>query len=189
MEEKKSSNFLFKLFITFFKIGAFTFGGGFAMIPLIEKELVEINGWLTKEEFIDSISVTQSMPGAVAINLAIFLGYNQAGLPGAIMATLGVSLPSFLIILIIAVSFGQFKDNTIVESAFMGIRAAVVALIAYAGFELMKTVKWRRRLVTTLIVAAFARIRFGVSPVILILAAGLSGLVSYRIDKKMRKGN
>ncbi len=118
------------LFKTFMKIGIVTFGGGYAMIPIIESEVVDKHHWMTKEEFLDAIATTQVCPGALAINMSSLLGYKLAKTPGAIVCTLGASLPSFLIILAIAMFFHQFEDNKVVAAMFAGIRPAVVALIA-----------------------------------------------------------
>ena len=117
-------------FKTFFKIGAFTFGGGYAMIPIIESEIVEKRKWISKDEFVDLIAVAQSCPGVFAINLSTFIGYKIKRVPGAICTTLATALPSFIIILLIALFFHSFQDNPVVESIFKGIRPAVVALIA-----------------------------------------------------------
>jgi len=113
---------LLKLFWIFFKIGAFTFGGGYAMIPLIEREMVEKQKWLSDDEIIDMFAVAESIPGAIAINTSTFIGYKVAGYWGAIVAMFGVALPSFLIITIIAAVFSQFQDLPLVKAAFEGIR-------------------------------------------------------------------
>lgn len=127
------------IFSTFFKIGLFTFGGGYAMIPLIEKEIVEKKKWVEKEEITDILAVAQSIPGAIAINSATFIGYKTSGKKGALAATLGVILPSFIIIIIIAAFFSRFGDNPIIKAIFAGIRPAVVALIAFAVYKVGKT--------------------------------------------------
>lgn len=184
---KTPIDFLLKIFLTFFKIGMFTFGGGFAMIPLMEKEIVERQGWLEREKFIDAISLTQTAPGAVAINLAIFLGYNMAGFVGAVVATIGVALPSFLIILAIAISFSQFRNSFLVEQIFNGIRPAVVALIAYAGVKLSRTLEWTTFLVGILIFTVISRIVLGLSPIILILIAAILGLINYKFTAKNKE--
>ena len=116
------------LFKTFMKIGIVTFGGGYAMIPIIESEVVDKHHWMTKEEFLDAIATTQVCPGALAINMSSLLGYKLAKIPGAIVCTFGASLPSFLIILAIAMFFHQFEDNKVVAAMFAGIRPAVVAI-------------------------------------------------------------
>jgi chromate transporter len=130
---------LWALFITFFKIGGFTFGGGYAMIPLIEREMVEGKGWINREDIVDILAVSQSLPGAIAINSATFIGYKIAGIPGAISATLGVILPSVIVITVIASIFVAFKENMIVQKVFAGIRSAVVALIAVAAWNIGKS--------------------------------------------------
>ena len=117
------------LFLTFVKIGMFTIGGGYAMLPLIQRDVVD-RGWMTKEDFIDVFSVAQSLPGIFAVNIAIFVGYKLKKTWGGFVCALGTILPSFVIMLLIALFFTQVKDNVWVEKAFMGLRPAVVALIA-----------------------------------------------------------
>ena len=119
-----------ELFTVFFKIGAFTFGGGFAMIPLIRNEVVVKRNWLDDDQFMDMLAIAQSMPGPVALNTALFVGNKRLGFKGSLFSGAGVILPSFLTILLIAIVFTQFKDNQVVERIFKGIRPAVVALIA-----------------------------------------------------------
>lgn len=119
---------LLRIFLTFAKIGSFTIGGGYAMIPLIRDELVK-KGWLTDEELPDIIAMAQSAPGVLAVNMSIFAGYRMRGVKGSIVATLGSVLPSFFAILLIAMLFSGYKDNPIVERIFKGIRPVVVSLI------------------------------------------------------------
>ena len=121
---------LWSIFYSFLKIGAFTFGGGYAMIPLIEAEMIQKRGWLSREEFINQLTIAQSVPGPIALNTAVFVGYKTRGLKGALAALVGVIIPSFVIILLIATYFTDFKDNPTVAAAFKGMRPAVVALIA-----------------------------------------------------------
>ncbi len=151
---------LWEMFTIFFKIGAFTFGGGFAMIPIIQQEIVSRKKWVKDEEFIDIISIAQSSPGPIAVNTSIYVGYKIRGFPGAIIATLGTVLPSFIIILLIAKFFYQFKDNIIIEKIFLGIRPAVVALILSAIYSLIhkshfEYIHLAIALATALIVAFF----------------------------------
>ena len=127
------------LFITFVRIGAFTIGGGYAMLPLIQREVVD-RGWMSKEEFIDLFAVAQSLPGVFAVNISIFVGYKLKKLTGSVICALGTILPSFLIILAIALFFTQFRENEWVEKAFKGLRPAVVALIAVPAIMLLKYV-------------------------------------------------
>jgi len=120
------------LFLTFFKIGAFTFGGGYAMIPLIQREIVEKRGWMTDEDILDIFAIAESTPGPIAINSATFVGYRVAGFFGAMLATTGVVLPSFMIILLISFLLTGFADIPAVQYAFFGIRAGVMALLIKA---------------------------------------------------------
>lgn len=125
------------LFVTFFKIGLFTFGGGYAMIPMIQQNVLK-NAWLTQNQLIDFIAISESTPGPFAINIATFVGISQYGLVGGICATLGVVLPSFLIILIIARFFIHFQENVWVKSVLYGLRPAVVALIGAAALSILQ---------------------------------------------------
>ena len=162
-------------FKTFFKIGIFTLGGGYAMIPLIEEEVVNKKQWVSKEEFLDIIAIAQSCPGVFAINTSIFIGYKLSKLRGAIATALGTALPSFLIILGIAMFFHEFQDNPIVASIFRGIRPAVVALIAVPTFNLAKSahVSWANCWIP--IGGALLIWLLGVSPIFIILAAAICG--------------
>lgn len=168
------------LFLSIFKIGAFTFGGGYAMIPLIEKEVVVNKGWITKEEFVDILVVSQSLPGALAINTSIFLGYKIAGLIGAIVALLAVILPSFLIILIIAAFFMQFRNNYYVNAAFQGITAAVPMLVLVGAISLSKGLEKNIRTGITIIVGIIALAFFNIHPILVIVISGLYGVIFLR---------
>ncbi len=178
----KSRNLLIDIFITFFRIGLFTFGGGFAMIPLIEKEVVDNKKWAGKEDITDILAVSQSIPGAVAINSASFIGFKIYGRKGALAATLGVILPSFIIISVIAAFFGKIDENTFVKAAFMGIRPAIVALIIAAAIKVGKT---SIKDFTGLIIALAALILssfFNIQIILLIMTGGLFGVVLMKID-------
>ncbi len=171
------------MFYSFFKIGAFTIGGGYAMIPLIEKEVVDKKQWINREDFLDMLALAQSAPGPIAINTAVFVGYKMAGIPGMIFTVLGSVLPSFLIILVIASFFVGIKDSAAVERAFKGIRPAVVALIAAPVLRLGKSAKINRKtiiipIIVTLLVA-FAKI----TAVYIILAAAVLGILYGRFFK------
>ena len=168
---------MWNLFITFFRIGLFTIGGGYAMIPLIEEQVVHRKGWTTQEELVDLIAVAQSCPGIFAVNLSIFIGYKKRKMWGAVFSTLGTVLPSFLIILAIALVFQQFRDHWIVERVFRGIRPAVVALIAAPVFRMARAAKINRYNVWIPIVAALIIWLLGVSPIYVILAAGICGYI------------
>lgn len=164
-------------FKTFFKIGMFTLGGGYAMIPIIESEIVDKRKWVTKEDFIDILAIAQSCPGVFAINISTFIGYKLRKTRGAICATLGTALPSFLIILLIAMFFRQFQDNKAVAAIFRGIRPAVVALIAVPTFNLAKSAKIGLSNCWIPIMSALAIWAFGVSPILIIILAAAGGYV------------
>lgn len=168
-------NIYWESFRTFFKIGMFTLGGGYAMIPIIEADVVDKHHWVSKEEFLDLIAIAQSCPGVFAINISIFIGYKLRKVGCAIACALGTALPSFLIILAIAMFFHQFEDNPIVAAMFRGIRPAVVALIAVPTFNLARSAKisWTNCWIP--IAGALAIWLLGVSPIFIILAAGLGG--------------
>ena len=163
------------MFKTFFKMGMFTLGGGYAMIPLIEAEVVEKHHWVSKEEFLDLIAISQSCPGVFAINISTFIGYKLKKTRGAITCALGTALPSFLIILLIAMFFHQFQDNPVVASIFRGIRPAVVALIAVPTFNLAKSARLTWVTSWIPIVSALAIWLLGVSRIYIILLAGVGG--------------
>ena len=174
---------LFKLFTTFFRIGLFTFGGGYAMIPLIERDVVERNGWLDKDMFVDLLAVAQSAPGVFAVNMAVFIGNKVRGRRGALAAAFGCVLPSVLIILLIALFFRQFRHIEVVNNVFMGIRPVVVALIAVPVFNLAKSARigWGSAWIPLL--SALLIVALGVSPVFVIIVAGLSGFVWGKIGR------
>lgn len=163
------------LFTTFFKIGAFTLGGGYAMIPIIQSEVVEKRQWIKQEEFIDLIAIAQSCPGVFAANIATFIGYKIAGVKGAACTTLGACLPSFLIILAIAMIFRQFMDVKWISAMFNGIRPAVVALIAVPTFNLAKSAKVNLSNGWIPVVSALLIWALGVNPIWIIIAAGAGG--------------
>ena len=164
-------------FITFFKIGMFTLGGGYAMIPIIETEVVDKHRWISKEEFLDLIAIAQSCPGVFAINISTFIGYKLMKRRGAITCALGTALPSFLIILLIAMFFHQFQDNPVVAAIFRGIRPAVVALIAVPTFNLAKSaqISWVNCWIP--IGGALLIWLMGISPIFIILAAAIGGWI------------
>ena len=168
---------MFELFKTFFQIGFFTIGGGYAMIPLIERKVVDEKAWVSDKELIDLIAVAQSCPGIFAVNLSIFIGLKRKGNWGALVSAIGTCLPSFLCILAIALVFQQFRENVWVEHFFHGIRPAVVALIVLPVFRMAKSAKINRYNIWIPIVAAFLIWKLGVSPIFIVLAAGVSGYV------------
>ena len=164
------------LFLSFLKIGAFTIGGGYAMLPLIEREVVD-RGWMTKEDFIDLFAVAQSLPGIFAVNIAIFVGYKLKKTKGSIVCALGSILPSFIILLAIALFFTHVKDNVWVEKIFKGLRPAVVALIAVPCLTTAKKIKMKTATYIIPIVAALLIWRGGISPVWIIVAAAAGGII------------
>lgn len=177
------------LFTTFFRIGAFTLGGGYAMIPIIESEIVEKRKWIAKEEFLDLIAVAQSCPGVFAINISVFIGYRLCSTKGAFWAALGAALPSFLIILCIAMFFQQFQDVPWVKACFNGIRPAVVALIAAPTFSLAKSAKINFANCWIPIVSALLIWLFKVNPVFIIIAAAIGGYCYGQLTETERRKN
>ena len=162
-------------FKIFFKIGAFTLGGGYAMISIIENEVVDKQRWIGKEEFIDLIAIAQSCPGVFAVNISIFIGYKLRKTPGALCTSLGTALPSILIILFIALFFHQFMDIAWVAAMFRGIRPAVVALIAVPTFTLAKNAKINLANCWIPIVTALLIAYLGVNPIYVLIAAATGG--------------
>lgn len=160
---------LWELFFTFFKIGAFTFGGGYAMLPLIQAE-VENHGWLETEKILNFIAVSESTPGPFAINMATYVGQEMGGWPGAVCATLGVVLPSFIIILLVATFFEKFKKNTVVEGCMSGLKPAVIGLIGSAVVTTGHTVFFPE----TVSWATFGTLAFISSAVIFVLSLVLA---------------
>lgn len=168
---------LIEMFWTFFKIGAFTLGGGFAMIPLIKDEFVDKQKWIKEDEFLDTIAITQSAPGAVAINVSIFIGYKLSGYIGAIVAAFGIVLPSFLIILFVALFYTDVKSNLLVQKAFKGIFPAIVVLILSAAFNLRKAAFEYRSGVWITVISLFSLIITNLHPIFVILTAGVVGII------------
>lgn len=164
------------LFLTFLKIGVGTIGGGYAMLPLIQREVVD-RGWLSKEDFIDLFSVAQSLPGIFAVNISIFVGYKLKKNMGSVVCALGTILPSFLIILLIATFFTQVQDNEWVDKIFKGLRPAVVALIAVPCITTARSIKLNYLTMIIPIAAALLIWMGGISPVWIILVAIAGGLV------------
>ncbi len=175
------------LFLTFLKIGAFTFGGGYAMIPLIQRETVEKYGWISDDDILEIIAIAESTPGPIAINSATFVGYRVCGFFGAFLATCGVVLPSFIIITVISFILSEFQNITAVTYAFQGIRAGVLALILKALWTMYK--KFKKNL-TSYIVIAFSFIAaavFNVNVLLVIIFCAAIGLVSSFIVSRRDK--
>ena len=165
---------LHTIFLSFFKIGLFTFGGGYAMLPLIERELIDKRRWIEQKEFLDLLTLAQSVPGPIAVNTAVFVGYKVRGLGGAIAALLGAVLPSFVIILAIALFFADVRQNPVVDAAFKGMRPAVVALIIGPVISLARGMHWAMFIV----IAAAALAIWGLnwSPIWVLAGAALLGI-------------
>ena len=177
------------LFFTFFKIGLFTFGGGYAMIALLEEEFIQRRKWLDKDEFLDMAAIAESTPGPVAINSATYLGYKLAKVPGAATATVAVCLPSFLIIYAISLFFEQFTRLTVIANAFKGIQVCVIYLIFSAGVRMLKALD--KSPFATGVLAAVMLVMVGlslagvsVSSILLILLSGAAGVAAWLIGRR-----
>ena len=170
-------NFYLQGFLTFLKIGLFTIGGGYAMIPLIEREVVERRQWLKREEFLDLMSLSQALPGVFAVNFSIYIGHRLRGLRGSLALAAGVVLPSFVIILLVAMFFSAYADNRVVEAIFRGVRPAVVALIAVPCIKLGKSahITWANAWFPIAVALLIALL--GISPVYIIIAVALGACV------------
>ncbi|NLW40586.1 MAG: chromate transporter [Tissierellia bacterium] len=170
---------LIKLFLSFFKIGLFSFGGGYAMLPLIKKEIIEVHGWLTNAEFIDIIAISEMTPGPIAINSATFLGYRISGILGSVVSTIAVVLPSFIIMSLIFHFVNKFKDSPYSDWFFRGIRPIVLGLIASAAVSVAMDafVDIKSVLITLGIfyIVTFKRL----NPIIAIIIAGITGVIFY----------
>lgn len=175
---------LLELFIVFFKLGAFTIGGGIAMLPLLQNSMIFEKKWFTEEEFVDMIAVCQGLPGIVAINMATYVGFKKKGLLGSLVATIGVILPSFLIILIVAKSLTAIGDNRIVNGAMAGFRAAALGLVLVSVYQLGKTV-FKDKLTVVLAILSFVMITvFKINTAYVILLFLIYGVASAYIAKR-----
>ena len=177
------------LFFTFFKIGLFTFGRGYAMIALLEEEFIQRRKWLDKDEFLDMTAIAESTPGPVAINSATYLGYKLAKVPGAATATVAVCLPSFLIIYAISLFFEQFTQLTVIANAFKGIQVCVIYLIFSAGVRMLKALD--KSPFATGVLAAVMLVMVGlslagvsISSILLILLSGAAGVAAWLIGRR-----
>ena len=178
---------LLQLFLTFFRIGLFTFGGGYAMIPLIQREAVEKHKWVSDDDILEVIAIAESTPGPIAINSATFIGYKVAGVFGSFFATLGVVLPSFIIILIISFVLREFQELKVVQYAFNGIRAGVLALVIKAWWTMYKKMP-KIGLAYFIAIAAFVTTAIlDINVLIVIVCAGVIGLVASLINERRAK--
>ncbi|MGN0144775.1 MAG: chromate transporter [Clostridium sp.] len=168
---------LFDMFITFFKIGAFTLGGGYAMLPIIQKEVVEKKKWIDETEFLDMVAISQSAPGPLAVNISAFVGQKMKGIIGLIISTLGAILPSVIIIILIASVFIGIENSPIVQRIFQGIRPAVVALIAVPVISMGKTANVNKRNFIIPLLAVILVAFFNVTPIYVILGAAVIGIL------------
>ena len=175
---------LFDIYFTSLKVGAMTFGGGYAMLPILQREVVENKGWATEEELADWFAIGQCTPGVIAVNTATFVGQKQAGVWGGIFATLGVVFPSLVIIMIIAAFIQNFAHLPAVQNAFAGIRVCVCVLILNAVVKLWKksVVDWKTFLIFLLVFAG--SVFLNVSPVLYVLAAALAGIVIKELEAR-----
>jgi len=170
---------IFDIFLSFFKIGGFSFGGGYAMIPFIEKEIVASHGWLNSKEFIDIIAISQMTPGPIAINSSTFVGYKAAKLTGSVAGTIGVTLPSVIIILLAGKYLTNVKDSKAVKNIFTGIRPTVLGLIISAAISVGKTaiIDFKSIIIAGIVLLSITKLR--VNPIICIVMAGLIGYIVY----------
>ena len=188
----KKGNIYWELFACFFKIGAFTFGGGWAMISIIEREIVDKHHWIERDDFLDLLAISQSLPGILAVNIATSIGDKLKGAKGSIVASLGTILPSFLIILAIAIFLtpDMIKNNRVISSIFMGIRPAVVALIIAPVITSAKAAKLTLKTVwIPLIVALMISLGLGTvsSPILYIVLGGLGGYAFWALARRNKK--
>ena len=185
--ETEAMKELIKLFFAFFRIGAFTFGGGYAMLPMLEREIVVKNKWATMDEIMDYFAIGQCTPGIIAVNTATFIGYKQKKIPGGIVATLGVVCPSVIIISLIATILHGISDNPIVKHAFTGIGVAVCAILLQAIIKLAKS---GVKDIFTLIVALCSlclSLFLKLSPIIIVILAGIASVVYKWVINKNQK--
>ncbi|WP_042462728.1 chromate transporter [Neobacillus dielmonensis] len=174
---------LLQLFWTFFKISPVTFGGGFAMIPLIEREIVEKRKWLDSEDVTEVFALSQSVPGAVGINSASFIGHRVGGVKGALAAMLGVSLPTFFIVLALGISYFFIHGNPKLEAAFVSIRVTIIAIIVYAAIQTARTAIFDKT--TFLIMLAGVVVLFFIHPLLAILLGAVTGMISVFLKRKL----
>ena len=172
---------LIKLFIAFLKIGTFSFGGGYAMLPFIQAEIVEKNNWININEFLDIIGISQMTPGPIAINSATFVGYKLFGVIGSVMATLGVITTSFILVAIISKMLEKFKESTIIKAALLGMRPILIALIIKAFLDLAKEsyIDLKSLVITTIIGILLLNKKIKIHPILVIVIAAILGLVFY----------
>ena len=175
---------LWTLFVSFAQIGGLTFGGGYAMLPMLQREVVEQHGWATEEELTDYFAIGQCTPGVIAVNTATFVGYKTRGIGGGICATLGVITPSLVIITLIAAFLQNFSDHPIVQDAFAGIQVCVCVLILRAVEKLWKKSVVDRPALVICLLVFFGSVLLDLSPVVFVLAAGVAGVLIKTLHEK-----
>jgi chromate transporter len=175
---------LWVIFWTFFKISPVTFGGGYVMIPLLERELVERKKFVKSEEITDLFAVSESVPGSIAVNTGTFIGYRLAGIPGAIAAMAGAVLPTFVILLASAILFFEYRDHPLVQAAFLGIRPTIVALIIYAGYKIGKTAVVDKITLVIVLLTTSIMLFSHIHPILTIILGGFLGIVIGVIRKR-----
>lgn len=162
MNENKGIKLLSELFFTMFKIGFIAFGGGYAIVALLENELISKKKWTTHEEFMDMVGIAESTPGPIAINSATYIGYKKAGILGSLMATLGVCTPCFILMYIVSIFYNFFMANTYIAAAFKGIQVCVIYLIANAGLKLFRNIKKTLLSILTLLITSICIVAFNI---------------------------
>lgn len=178
MKENKKTKELSKIFLSFIKIGMFTFGGGYAMIPLIQKEAVDKNEWVSNEDILEIIAISESTPGPISVNAATFIGYKVAGVLGSFLATFGLVLPSFIIMYLLSFVFEVLENNMVFEYAFLGIRAGVLALIINTLVKMYKQVT-KSIISYFIMVLSFILVAiFNINVIFVIILCAIIGLIS-----------
>lgn len=167
---------LIQLFVSFFTIGLFAFGGGFAVLSFLQQEVVR-HGWMSTERFVDFIAISQSTPGPIAINMATFVGFEECGIPGAVIASIAVSLPGMILMCLLAMCFAHFYERPRVQSMFRGLRPAVVGLVASAAWQIgqVAVTSWPAIIIT--LVSLLLIVRWKVGPVILVISSAVAGIL------------
>ena len=187
-------NIILQLLLSMIKIGCFAFGGGYAIIALLENEFISKRKWIDHDEFLDIVAIAESTPGPIAINVATYIGYKLKGILGAVIATIGMCMPSFIIMYLVSLFYEKFMSITLVAAAFKGIQIAVVYLIASAGLKMLKKMKKTPLNITVFSATCVGMILFTlfdihISSVWFILAAGCIGLFVFFINENKKKGD
>ncbi|MFD0714401.1 chromate transporter [Paenibacillus sp. GCM10027626] len=181
LTKNKQLSLLFQLFWTFFRISPMTFGGGYAMIPLIEREVVTKRGWIQEEEMGDILSISGSAPGGVGVNASAYIGFRMAGIAGAVAAIVGITLPTFLIVFVLSFLYGQFSDNAKFAAALQGIQGAVIALILVAAYRMGKSSLFDKATVSIALIALTVLLFTKVHPLFAILAGIVAGMAVVKV--------